>query len=88
MSDYCIENDGARRAELAAIHGAKAADKITEQAAEIDRLREALNGLACEVAGLNAFDAGMRDVIGNSNWSCVRGKLEVARAALHKEPTP
>mgnify|MGYP000229537861 CR=1 FL=1 len=38
MSDYCIENDGAGRAELAAINSDKAAAKITEQAETIERL--------------------------------------------------
>lgn len=46
MSDYCIENDGAGRAELAAINSDKAAAKITEQAETIERLRDALTRIA------------------------------------------
>ena len=78
MSDYCIENDGARRAELAAIHADKVADKITEQAAEIARLRDVLKHYAitfCE------GDCSVADEMDSPDCSgCI------ARAALNKEP--
>lgn len=38
MSDYCIENDGARRAELAAIHKSKETTRIEQLEADNARL--------------------------------------------------
>ena len=58
MSDYCIENDGAGRAELAAINSDKAAAKITEQAAEIARLRDLVSELEGEIESMHMDAAG------------------------------
>jgi hypothetical protein len=89
MSDYCIENDGARRAELAAIHGAKAADTITEQAAEIERLRgfiEELRDYKVEIYSGRQHDP-QDDVPDMMEAETFLLFQDDATALLNKEPT-
>lgn len=64
----------------------KAAAALTAQAAEISELRDALHKLCCDVAGLEAFEVGVREAIGNTNWNCIQHFLTNARAALGEKP--
>lgn len=59
-----------------------AADEIASSQAEIERLKAALSKVANEVFGLSAFEAELRSVMGNTNWSVLRQRAEEARAAL------
>ena len=89
MSDYCIENDGAGRAELAAINSDKAAAKITEQAAVIDRLRgfiEELRDYKPEIHSGRMADP-QDDVPDMMEAETFLLFQEDATALLNKEPT-
>lgn len=43
---------------------------------------EALRKLAAEVGGLKAFEPGVREAIGNTNWTVLMQRLDEAGAAL------
>ena len=45
---------------------------------------EALRKLAAEVGGLKAFEPGVRDAIGNTNWTVLMQRLDEAEAALSR----
>lgn len=89
MSDYCIENDGAGRAELAAINSDKAAAKITEQAATIERMTafiEELRDYKPEIHSGRQHDPqdDVPDVIEAETFLLFQ---EDATTLLNKEPT-
>jgi hypothetical protein len=74
-------DDGAGR-----IADAILADKtllLRNHADEVDRLKDALMKLANEVSGwLSEDDAGLREVMSNTNVAVMRNRLEIAQAAL------
>ena len=45
---------------------------------------EALRKLATEVGGLKAFEPGVREAIGNTNWRVLMQRLDEAEAALSR----
>lgn len=45
---------------------------------------EALRKLAAEVGGLKAFEPGVREAIGNTNWTVLMQRLDEAEAALSR----
>ncbi len=48
---------------------------------------EALRKLAAEVGGLKAFEPGVREAIGNTNWTVLMQRLDEAEAALSPLPS-
>ncbi len=47
-------------------------------------LLEALRKIANEVDSLEFAEAGIREVIGNTNWAVLRDRVGIARAAIAK----
>ena len=58
------------------------ADTIDNQAATIKALVEALGKLCFEVAGLQAFEQGVRHEIGNTNYSAIMTRLNDGGVAI------
>lgn len=58
------------------------ADANARLIAAAPALLEALSFLANEVDGMRAFEDGVRQVIGHTNWSVLAVRLKEARAAI------
>ena len=75
--DWCPENDGAYRAEMAALHRDNVDQQLLRARAEIERLRAVLTVMVYETTHLSAEEAD------GSHWCRIsKEALTQARAAL------
>ena len=70
--------------KLVLAHGQaeEALEVVATQDAKIKALVEALGKLCFEVAGLQAFEQGVRHEIGNTNYAAIMTRLEAGGVAL------